>query len=567
MLASKTVRQTASFFVAVLMIGAISFIGAHMLQPSDAATAGATITLNPSTASVDAGGNLSVAVVANSPTDTVNAVQAALTYDASQLQYVSMSEGGAFPVIAATSTDQPGIIRVGRGSQDTAVSGSHTVVTVTFKVLAGSGTANIGLDQQYSSVVRSSDNTDILESVAGGSYTVKAVQEPTSSQTIFSMTPASGTYAVGTTIPVSLKVNSPSSVTTVQTVVGYPADKLEYVSTTEGGKFTTAQRTKATAGTVDIIRGVSGGNSGLTGSNLIVTVNFKIIAAGTANLTFIGASSAYDNSGTGTNILNLQASTGASYTFPTIGGATPPAPPVAQPPAPVTPPPATNAGATTTRSGSAVIAVASGRTTNSQGNTQVQGQVSITPVADPAILQQNPGDSIVKVVYYLDGEVAATVTTAPFTYQFDTKQLRNGTYEMRVDTQYASGTVDSNTDKLVVKNPVNMSYVMKHYLPNILMFAVVGALLAFVAGRYLVPTFRRSDPTGNLAPVTDQNGTAQRSAELGGSLAPVPPAGQPTGPVQQAPVQPERKSFMSGGPVAMDPTIITPDKPSDTDRQ
>lgn len=278
----------------------------------------ATMTLSPASPSIAAGSTFTVAVKANSGTTMINSVQSTLTYDAAKLQYLSLSESDTFPNQAATDTATPGTVRVARSVQSGSggVSGENTVVTLTFKVLASSGTTAIQIDKAGSFVVTSADNKDILATVTGSTVTVEATTSPQKTATM-SMSPANGSFAQGSTVAVTVKVNSGTTpLTTVQSTFSYPATQLEYVSTTEGGVFPTAQRTRAADGVVDIIRGVQGGQAGVVGENPIVTVNFKVIGTGgAAALAFTSTSAAYDNSGTGVSILNLAGSAGAGYTI------------------------------------------------------------------------------------------------------------------------------------------------------------------------------------------------------------------------------------------------------------
>lgn len=499
------------------------------------AATGASMSLSASSGTVVPGSTVAVAIRADSGTDPVNSVQASLTYNASQMQFVSITEGGIFPIVSATSTTT-GVVRVGRAIQGSTVTGANTIVTVNFKVLATSGTTSLNLDPAYSFVVRTTDSSNILQTVTGATYTVSAPTPPTSSaKPIFTLTPATGSYAVGATVPVVVRLSSAATaVTTVEPVISYPTATLQYLNTTEGTAFPTVQRTKDSNGLVDIIRGITGGGAGITGDHTIVTVNFKVLAAGSATLALTNASAAYDNSGTGTNVLDLAGSKGAVYTLTSTTTTTPP--PVTPPT--TTTPPAAPAQAANTGTNSSVKSSSGASTlktntgtpakTNSDGATQVQGEVAITPLEDATIIANNPGDSMVKVEYWLGKKRVATKTVAPFTYNFDTKPLKNGTYSITVKTFYKSGTVDSNTDKLAISNPVTFSYVMKHYSVSIISVVVILSGLMYVAWRYL---FSKHSKGGDSD--SDSTGTE--------FVAPFDPP-EPT----------------SGGPVASDPTVISP---------
>lgn len=122
---------------------------------------GAQLALAPPTATYSNGASIAVAVNVDSGTELINTVQAAITYDPAQLQFVSVTEGTAFTTVAATDTATPGLIRLARGKQ-TSLSGNNLMTTINFKVIAGTGTARVAVDVPNSYVVRTSDNVNIL---------------------------------------------------------------------------------------------------------------------------------------------------------------------------------------------------------------------------------------------------------------------------------------------------------------------------------------------------------------------------------------------------------------------
>jgi hypothetical protein len=120
---------------------------------------------------------------------------------------------------------------------------------------------------------------------------------------------------------------------------------------------------------------------------------------------------------------------------------------------------------------------------------QIQGTVDVAPLVDPTILADNPGTSITKVEYYLGKTLVSTQKTAPFTYTFDTKKLKNGTYNMVIKTYYSNGSIDTTNNKLLVKNPVTLSYVLAHYATDILVTLIVLVILALVIWKFIWPRF------------------------------------------------------------------------------
>jgi chitodextrinase len=283
------------------------------------------LSLEPTTVSSQKDSTFSVTLKENSGAEFVTFVQANVAYDAAKVQYVSMTEGNTFTTKAATDTATPGLIRVARGIPvgGGGVSGQNSVVTLTFKTLATSGTANVTIDKAESLLVTATGARNILGTVDNSTVTVASAPTNDGPATL-SMAPATGTYAKDATVSVTVRANSGSaSLSTVQAVVNYPANQLQYVNATDSATYPTAMRTNsATAGTIDVIRGIAGGAQGVTGTNPVVTLNFKVIGTGsTAAVNFASGSAAFDTSGTGANILNLASSQGANYT---IASVTPP---------------------------------------------------------------------------------------------------------------------------------------------------------------------------------------------------------------------------------------------------
>ncbi len=528
-----------SLVIGIVLVCAISYLGIKTYRESHAAAA-ASIYVNPSSATLTTGSTVSVTVRENSGTDPVNSVQASLNYDSNQLQYVDLVEGGAFPVIAATSTNTPGVVRIGRANASTPQTGDQAIVTVNFKVIGSSGTGAITIDRAYSLLVRSTDNKDMLQSVGNGSYaftggstapnptpTPPPPSPPSSNgKPVLYISPASGNYAVGSTIAATVKLNSFTTATsTVEAVVGYPTDKLQFVDVTEGGAYTTQQRTKNANGTIDIIRGIAGGGDGKQGENTVATVNFKVLANnGTAALTLNSGSAAYDTSGSGANILDLAASTGASYTL-SASGASDSAGSNNTSPKTITTP--SQSLKITTKAGSS----ASVTTYNGNVATELKGEVTLAPATTTA---SDGVSTISKVEYYLDKKLIATKKSEPFTYNFDTKKLRNGQYTMVIKTYFTNGTVDTNSELLVVKNKVTLSYVMRQYAPSAAALIAILVVCAFLLWKLVIPRFAVAK---TRVPV-DVTGM-----QIGGSA-------------------PTDRSQSDALPVMADPVVVTPGDPA-----
>lgn len=158
----------------------------------------ATMYLSPATGSYLKGSTLVINIYENSGTDSVNAVQANLSYPTSQLTFSSITSSSAFS-IEAESTGSGGLVKIGRGSI-TARTGPQLVATVRF-VASGAGTAPITF-ASGSSVVRSTDNGSEILTTSGGNYTVTV---PVTTSTPPSPTPTSTPTTTKTPTPTTVK--------------------------------------------------------------------------------------------------------------------------------------------------------------------------------------------------------------------------------------------------------------------------------------------------------------------------------------------------------------------------
>jgi chitodextrinase len=188
----------------LIIVFLFAFFGAYMVSQIFAATT--SLTLVPSASTVNVGSNFTVAVRVNSGTDTVNAIQANLTYDSTKIQYVSVNEtGSAFGLVAET-TNNPGSLLIGRAvaGGGLPVSGDNLVTTVTFKSIAtGSVPISFGTG---SLVARSTDNINVLTVSNNTTVTVSdtvapsvpaSLAAPTISFTSINLTWAASTDNVG----------------------------------------------------------------------------------------------------------------------------------------------------------------------------------------------------------------------------------------------------------------------------------------------------------------------------------------------------------------------------------
>lgn len=116
-----------------------------------ASAAGASISLSANKSTVASGDTVVIAVYMNGGGNAINAVEADLSYPASQLQYVGFSASGSAFEIGASSGGGSGTATLDRGTTG-AVTGSGLVGTVTLRALVGSGSAAISVASSSSLV-------------------------------------------------------------------------------------------------------------------------------------------------------------------------------------------------------------------------------------------------------------------------------------------------------------------------------------------------------------------------------------------------------------------------------
>ncbi|MDO8574946.1 MAG: cohesin domain-containing protein, partial [bacterium] len=119
--------------------------------------------------------------------------------------------------------------------------------------------------------------------------------------------PSSGTYSTGRNFTVSVRVDSSQALNAVSGVVIFPASKLEVSSVSKTGSIFNLWVQEPSFSNVDSLGNVRFEgivlNPGFTGDGKLLSVTFRVKAAGEADLSF-SSGSVLANDGLGTNILN-----------------------------------------------------------------------------------------------------------------------------------------------------------------------------------------------------------------------------------------------------------------------
>jgi len=304
----KYLTKTSMFSAAALIAALPILVAVHLVSASGTAT----LYLSPASQSLAPGDTLDVAIHEDSGSDSVNAVQANLTYPSS-LTFVSITPNTSAWPIQAENTGGGGTVRIGRGTT-TPVTGDQVIATVRFTA-SKAGTAAINFDAG-SAVVRSVGNTAEALTETGGTYTI-------SSSASMSLSPASKTVSQGASFDVGVYEDSgTTAVNAVQANLSYPGNILTFVKVdTSGSAFTTTAQATGGNGSVKIALGTCGGCAPATNLKLVAVVTFKAANPGTASVAIdndSGIISASDNTALAST------NTGAVYIVISSGTSSPP---------------------------------------------------------------------------------------------------------------------------------------------------------------------------------------------------------------------------------------------------
>ena len=303
----KIPTKIRSVSLALLVFGAGLLVIAKLVF----AAGTATLYLSPASGTFAQGDTISIDIYEDSGTDTVNAVQANLSYPDNLLNFTGITSSSAFNV-EAQSTGGNGSVQIARGAT-TPVSGNQLVATVRFTAAAG-GQANISFTSG-SAVIRSTDNGAQTLTTTGASYTIN-------SQSTIYLSPASRTYNQGDAVAVSIYVNSGSvDVNAVQANLNYTNNLTFNNIDASSSAFAVQAQNDGGGGSVQIARGTT---TPVNGLQLVAIVNFTASGGGNAVITFADGTALVRSSDNGSESLSM---TGSSYSISTPSNPSPPPPP------------------------------------------------------------------------------------------------------------------------------------------------------------------------------------------------------------------------------------------------
>jgi hypothetical protein len=405
-------------------------IAGYFIIFSKAAPPPPTVYLNPASVVLGANGTFTVDVRENSSTTAVNAVQANFSYPTGLLTFVSIDTTGTAFSIQAENTGGSGQVKLGRGTT-TAVTGDQLVGKVTFQAGATGGAATLAF-VSGTALVSSTTNQDILGSLAatgGGTYTIDTAA-PTANVTA----PANNaTLSLGSTPTITATASDvDSSITKVEI---YVDGALKTTLTTSPYNYTWNTGVTLGAHTIQAKAYDTFSNIG-TSSTVNVTVTDQ--TAPTVSITAPAASSfvtgssvsvtsnASDNVGVsgvqfkldGTNLGAEDLTSPYSITWDTSGATNGAHNLTAV---------ARDAAGNTTTSSSVSVTVDNAAPTVSITSPTAGAIVNGTVAINATSADNTGGSGINKVEFYVDGTLAGSDTTSPYSFSWNTTALAFGT--------------------------------------------------------------------------------------------------------------------------------------------
>jgi hypothetical protein len=405
-------------------------IAGYFIIFSKAAPPPPTVYLNPASVVLGANGTFTVDVRENSSTTAVNAVQANFSYPTGLLTFVSIDTTGTAFSIQAENTGGSGQVKLGRGTT-TAVTGDQLVGKVTFQAGATGGAATLAF-VSGTALVSSTTNQDILGSLAatgGGTYTIDTAAPPANVTA-----PANNaTLSLGSTPTITATASDvDSSITKVEI---YVDGALKTTLTTSPYNYTWNTGVTLGAHTIQAKAYDTFSNIG-TSSTVNVTVTDQ--TAPTVSITAPAASSfvtgssvsvtsnASDNVGVsgvqfkldGTNLGAEDLTSPYSITWDTSGATNG---------AHILTAVARDAAGNTTTSSSVSVTVDNAAPTVSITSPTAGAIVNGTVAINATSADNTGGSGINKVEFYVDGTLAGSDTTSPYSFSWNTTALAFGT--------------------------------------------------------------------------------------------------------------------------------------------
>ena len=201
--------------LALLLVLALSLLA----LPGRSLAATNQIYLSPNPNTVQAGDNFTVSLRINPGGTAINGAQATISYNPSNLQYISIdTASSAFPTALVSPSGGNGNVVIVQGILGGSITSDSLIANITFKALVGSGSATLG----YNTGATYSPNAT---SATDGSYT-----NPTPLDTTVNFTPVPAAPTPTVAPKVTVKTTTPTTTTPGPTAT--PAPTTAVLTTT-----------------------------------------------------------------------------------------------------------------------------------------------------------------------------------------------------------------------------------------------------------------------------------------------------------------------------------------------
>jgi hypothetical protein len=374
--------------------------------------------------------------------------------------------------------------------------------------------------------------------------------------------PATGSYKVGDTINLNIQVNSSDGVNAVESPITYPSSELQYNSDTTASPYSENPNNtdSGSGGALNIERADLGGST--TGTQTITTVSFTVtsVGSGSATIAFNDSSASIVSASTNQNVMPsgncasssptatfslAAASTGSGGGTGGTGGSTGSSGGGANPaPAPTK---------TNTKSSSVVVTPSSSAGTTGV-NVPSNTSVAVTkPVSvEPATVDTN---GVIKVEYFLKGKLVDTETKAPYKYNINVNNYKNGTYQLVSKTFYTNGLVKQTSQNLIIKNSADHSSII------IYLIVICIIVLIIIGANIFGPTIgdHLNHLLGHNNPPLGTIGAGQSNVVIGGGIKAEHQDYLHNQPVHEAPTPPNNGTSVPSTPK---PITVNHDNPS-----
>lgn len=455
-LSKKTVVKAA-------IVTVCAAIGTFLLFRTFAASG--QIKLSTDVSSVKQDDTFVVTVSIDSGSEPVSIGHAYITYDPTQLQYVSTDYNtSSFTDNSPEAGVGSGYVVLSRYNLD-GVTGNLTLGKITFKALAEQGTAAVTVDQSKSKVYSKADASEILNGVTNTSVTltqkITAGDQPSAGSASLDIASSSKTAQQSDLFTLSVTAKAGTSrISTARAYITFNKSLVQYSSIDyTGSPLNTGIAGDPVVGDGSIQFDRYNLDNPPSGDVLVAKVTFKAVATGSAAFAVDTAQSLvteYVSGQAPQNILNDATGTSVTITAaPTTGGGSgggsgggpTTTPPTTTPP--VTVPP---------------VSVPKGGT-----------------VTAPSVPQTSTGKKVVRTDYYLNKQYVGTSTNGEGV-DINTENLQPGEYDLTANSQAEDGSFEETNQAVTISPP---SFIIRYKTPIALSAVSVLAAVGFMVVRFV----------------------------------------------------------------------------------